>query len=137
MVSPGRQGRGIGGLLYAARRSLVERLGLKRIRAGARLRGYAAHASRMSPEDYVIRVIRGELRDPTLSFQIRHGFRILAVVGGYLRNDPESLGYAAVIEWLHPAYIGPGDLAAQAPRFAQLRRTPRRDRGPGERHGTR
>jgi hypothetical protein len=27
---------------------------------------------------------------------------VLAVVGGYLKNDPESLGYAAVIEWQNP-----------------------------------
>ena len=25
-----------------------------------------------------------------------------AVVGGYLKQDPESLGYAAVIEWTNP-----------------------------------
>jgi GNAT superfamily N-acetyltransferase len=119
MVRPHLQRRGIGGHLYKARKSLAERLGLKRIRAGARLRGYGKRARHMSAEEYVIRVIRGELRDPTLSFQLRHGFRVLAVVGEYLRNDPESLGYAAVIEWLNPALTGPGDLLAQNPRFAR------------------
>jgi hypothetical protein len=46
--------------------------------------------------------VQGELSDPTLSFQLRRGFRVLATVSGYLRHDPESLGYAAVIEWLNP-----------------------------------
>lgn len=102
MVHPECQGRGVGGRLYAARRDLVQRLGLLRIRAGARLRGYHRHAATLTPEAYVDRVVRGELRDPTLSFQLRHGFTVLAVVSGYLREDPESLGHAAVIEWLNP-----------------------------------
>lgn len=103
MVDPDLQGCGIGSRLYGARRELVERLGLLRIRAGARLRGYHRFAADVTPAAYVARVERGELSDPTLSFQLKHGFRVLAVVSGYLRNDPESLGYAAVIEWLNPA----------------------------------
>jgi GNAT superfamily N-acetyltransferase len=106
MVHPRRQGMGIGGQLYAARAALVRRLGLLRIRAGARLRGFHRYAATLSPEEYVARVVRGELRDPTLSFQLRQGFRVLAVVSGYLRYDPESGGNAAVIEWLNPDAAG-------------------------------
>jgi len=102
MVHPGYQRAGIGTRIYQARRELCMRLGLRRIRAGSRLRGYHLHADRMSAEEYARRVAARELRDPTLSFQLRHGFRVLAVVPGYLHNDPESLGYAAVIEWLNP-----------------------------------
>jgi GNAT superfamily N-acetyltransferase len=102
MVDPAYQRRGIGKRLYKSRRDLVRRLGLRRIRAGARLRGYHRHAARLTPEQYVERVVAGELRDPTLSFQLREGFRVLAVVPSYLANDPESLGYAVVIEWLKP-----------------------------------
>lgn len=103
MVDPTRQGMGIGSRLYQARGELVTRLDLRRIRAGARLRGYHRVAAEMSAREYVGRVERGELRDPTLSFQLKRGFRVLAVVSGYLRHDPESLGFAAVIEWLNPA----------------------------------
>lgn len=102
MVDPANQGRGIGSALYARRRELVKELGLWRIRAGARLRGYSLHADQLTPQEYVRQVARGVLRDPTLSFQLRHGFRVLQVVADYLRHDPESLGYAAVIEWLNP-----------------------------------
>jgi predicted N-acetyltransferase YhbS len=103
MVDPRRQGMGIGSQLYAARQELVTRLQLLRIRAGARLRGYHRHAQEMSPREYVSRVERGELSDPTLSFQLGRGFRVLAVASNYLRHDPESLGFAAVIEWLNPS----------------------------------
>lgn len=109
MTHPARRGQGIGKALYTARRRLVEDLGLLRIRAGARLRAYHTHAARMSAEDYVLALVRGELSDPTLSFQLKQGFHVLAVVSGYLRHDPESLGWAAVIEWLNPAVARPED----------------------------
>lgn len=109
MVHPDFQRRGIGKLLYAARRELAERMGLLRIRAGARLRGYHEFAERISAEEYVACVVREECADPTLSFQLRNGFHVLAVVDDYLRNDPESLGHAAIIEWLNPAVAKPSD----------------------------
>jgi GNAT superfamily N-acetyltransferase len=119
MVDPRLQRSGIGSKLYAARRALAEQLGLRRIRAAARLRGYHRHAGQMSAEDYVIQIIRGELKDPTLSFQLKHGFDVIGVVAGYLRHDPESLGYAAVIEWLNPAIASTEDSSHRDRRFAR------------------
>lgn len=101
MVHPKAQGQGVGKQLYAARRELVRKLKLLRIRAGARLRDYGAVAKHMSPEDYALSVIRQEKFDSTLTFQLKQGFRVLSVVSGYLQFDPESLGYAAVIEWIN------------------------------------
>ena len=103
MVQPRWQGRGVGKQLYAARRALARELGLLRIRAGARVRDYHRHAARLTPERYIAAVVRGELGDRTLSFQLGQGFRVIGVVSGYLANDPESLGYAAVIEWVNEA----------------------------------
>jgi GNAT superfamily N-acetyltransferase len=117
MVLPAVQRRGIGSKLYAARRRLVQHLGLPRIRAGARLRGYGSYARRMSAGEYVRKVVQGELRGPTLSFQLREGFHVLAVVPGYLSHDPESLGYAAIIEWLNESVAKPEDYAARNLRF--------------------
>ena len=102
MVDPQLRRGGVGSALYEARRGLVRRLGLTRIRAGARLSLYHRWADRMSAEAYVERVVAGELEDPVLRFQLRQGFRVLAVVADYLPQDPASLGYAAVIEWLRP-----------------------------------
>lgn len=102
MVSPDRRGEGIGKLLYAARRKIAKRYGLVRIRAGARIPGYSAVQNSMSPEEYVQKVQNGELADSTLTFQLRQGYKVLAVAHEYLRDDRESGGYAAVIEWLNP-----------------------------------
>lgn len=121
MVHPEQQGRGVGRALYEARRALVERLGLLRIRAGARLRGYADVAGRMTAEEYAERVVRAEICDPTLTFQLRRGFHVLDVVAGYLRHDPESLGYAAVIEWLNPQVATADDYGHGNPRYRNVR----------------
>lgn len=101
MVHPALQGQGIGKQLYEARRALARGLGLLRIRAGARLRDYHRHADRLSPEAYVVAVMRGALGDRTLSFQLSQGFQVIGVVSGYLAHDPDSLGHAAVIEWVN------------------------------------
>jgi GNAT superfamily N-acetyltransferase len=102
MVHPSARRRGIASRLYQARRDLVAHLGLLRIRAGARLRGYHRHAATLTPQEYVDAVVKGTRSDPTLSFQLAQGFTVLGVVRHYLDADPESLGYAAVIEWLNP-----------------------------------
>lgn len=117
MVRPTAQGRGVGKKLYRARRELVGRLKLLRIRAGARLSGYHRYAERLSVEEYTRRVVRGELGDPTLSFQLKQGFTVLAVVSNYLRYDPESLGHAAVIEWLNEELAGEEDRTASRSKF--------------------
>jgi GNAT superfamily N-acetyltransferase len=101
MVHPALQGQGVGRLLYAARLELLRELGLRYIRAGARLAGLArfrAEHPEISVPEYVERVIRGEVRDPTLSFQLKWGFRVIGITPRYF-SDRESLGYAAVIEY--------------------------------------
>lgn len=119
MVDPDAQRRGVGSALYAARRELVQRLGLRRTRGAGRLRGYHRVADRMGPVEYVQAVVRDELHDPTLSFQLKHGFEVIAVVSNYLAHDPESLGWAAVFEWLNPRLAHLADPAERDPRFAR------------------
>jgi ribosomal protein S18 acetylase RimI-like enzyme len=126
MVDPAIQRSGVGAALYRARRDLAVRLGLLRIRAAARLRGYHRYAHRMSAEDYVARVVRHEIKGPTLSFQLREGFEVIQVVPGYLKADPESLGYAAVIEWINPALAHERDREGHDPRFRRPSHPPGR-----------
>lgn len=122
MVDPSLQSKGVGSALYLARRAIAIRLGLLRIRAGARLRGYHRHAATMKAREYVERVVRGEFKDPTLSFQLQRGFHVLDVTAGYLRHDPESLGWAAVIEWINSAVATPEDYPPDdSPFFRQNR----------------
>lgn len=120
MVDPDARGRGIGKKLYSARRALARELRLRRIRAGSRLRGYRQYAQVLTPAQYVVKVTRGEIGDPTLSFQLKQGFKVLAVTPGYLPGDPDSLGYAAIIEWLDPRRARKADRETQAAAMHQL-----------------
>ncbi len=118
MVRPGFQGQGIGRRLYQhGRFDLARQLGLPRVMAGSRLRGYHRYAGKMSAEDYTIEVIQGRLNDPTLSFQLHLGFRVKAVIPDYFAGDPESLGWAAVIEWRNEDAADPGEPGRGDPRF--------------------
>ena len=117
MSHPERRRMGIGGKLYAARRELCRRMGLLRIRAGARIPSYRQHADRMTAVEYVQAVIQGELRDPTLSFQLNQGFDVIAVVPGYMRLDVESQGYGVLIEWMNSDIATPEDTSRRDPRF--------------------
>jgi GNAT superfamily N-acetyltransferase len=98
-VDPAARGRGIGSAIYEARAALRAELGLARIRAGARIPGYGAVADILSPEAYVDEVVAGRRNDPTLSFQLAHGFQVLGVARDYLRTDHASRGNAAIVEW--------------------------------------
>lgn len=101
-VHPAARGRGVARVLYLAREELLERMGLSRIRAGARIPGYGRVAATMSPEEYVRDVVAGQRHDPTLSFQLHLGFEVVALARGYLPFDRESRGHAAIVEWQPP-----------------------------------
>jgi GNAT superfamily N-acetyltransferase len=97
-VHPDFRGRGIGGLLYEARKDLVIREGKRGIIAGASLPGFAQHKESMGAGDYVDRVIAGDLSDPTLSFQLSRGFEVRGMLENYLEDETDD-GWAALIVW--------------------------------------
>jgi GNAT superfamily N-acetyltransferase len=94
---------GIGKMLYDARKELTIRLNLPRMIGGGRLFNYCEYADKMSALEYAQRVIKGELRDPVLSFELDNGFKFIKILPNYL-NDIRSLNYASFIEWLNPRY---------------------------------
>jgi len=104
LVDPGSRRLGIGGRLYAARRQLCQKMNLKRIMAAGRLPGYHQAKNSMSPELYAMRVIWGDVYDPVLRFQLDQGFQYCGIIHGYLPEDLESDGNAALIVWLNPRY---------------------------------
>lgn len=95
---------GIGRKLYEARRQLCRAMNLRRIMACGRMPNYHRHAAAMTPEEYAMRVIWGDLTDAVLLFQLREGFQYCGVVHGYLPSDAESCGHATIIVWLNERY---------------------------------
>ncbi len=95
---------GVATKLYDARKDLAIKLNLKRIIAGGRLVNYCEYSNELTPEEYVKKVKRHEIREPVLSFQLRNGFKYIKILPNYMK-DPRSLNYATFIEWKNPHYI--------------------------------
>ncbi|HXV66472.1 MAG TPA: GNAT family N-acetyltransferase [Nitrosopumilaceae archaeon] len=94
---------GIATKLYDVRKKLAIKLNLRRIIAGGRILNYCEYAKTMTPLEYVQKVIKKEIKEPVLSFQLRNGFKFIKILPNYLK-DPRSLNYATFIEWKNPEY---------------------------------
>jgi GNAT superfamily N-acetyltransferase len=117
IVDPALQGHGLGHKIVVEQKELTRRLGLLRMRGGARLRDYHHPAREMTAADYVVAVVHGKVIDHTLTFHLHEGFHVLAVVPHYLSEDSETLGYAALVEWLNPDTLQPHHYANRPTRF--------------------
>ena len=102
-VHPDYRGRGIGKLLYAARKELVMRTNRRGIVAGGVLPGYPQQRARMKIHEYMERVVAGELWDSTLSFQLKNGFVVRGMLEDYI-EDSASDNWATLICWENPEY---------------------------------
>ena len=108
-IHPKFRNKGIATMLYNVRKDITMRMSLKRIVAGGRLYNYYIYAGEMSAQEYAEKVVKGELKDPVLSFQLKNGFKFIKVLSNYL-YDKRSLNYASFIEWLNPHYGSGGNL---------------------------
>jgi ribosomal protein S18 acetylase RimI-like enzyme len=117
IVDSSLQGHGLGHTLIRSQKELAQRRRLRRMRGGARLRDYCHHARQMTAPEYVVAVVHAELVDHTLTFHLHEGFHVVAVVPHYLSEDSETLGYAALVEWLNPDTIRPEHYAARPTRY--------------------
>ena len=105
-VDPGYRRLGIGHQLYIRRKDLVRRFAKAGIVAGGVIPGYKDHIHEMSADDYVDKVVAGELYDPTLSFQLDNGFEALGAIPDYM-DDPAVGDNAVLIVWRTPDLADP------------------------------
>ena len=78
---------------------VVIHLELDRLLGGDTL-GYHSQAKEMTVEQYLKAVVKGDLKDPVITFLLRCGRTPLAVVPNYL-EDEESLDLT-LMEWKNP-----------------------------------
>lgn len=98
-VHPEYQGRGVGSALYKAQFQLAKTLRLRGIYAGGMLKGYRHYKHKMSIREYAGKVIRGEIFDPTVSVQMRKGFKPRTLIENYVwDNDANHTGMLIVWE---------------------------------------
>lgn len=91
----------LGKLLMQSMYDLVTHKKLDRLLGGGRMPGYHKYADHLSPKQYLYSVVKGEIKDPVISFLLRCGRTPITVVENYL-EDEESLNNAALMEWKNP-----------------------------------
>jgi len=88
-VHPAYRRLGLSRRFYDARAALVKRLGLRGEFVAGLLPGYERVRAHMRVEDYVAHVVAGKMTDPTLTPQLKSGFRVERLLYGYV-VDPRS-----------------------------------------------
>lgn len=102
-VHPDYRGMRLARRLYDARKVLCERMNLKMMIAGGRIPKYGMYSDKMTPKEYIEKVKRREIYDPTLTFQMANDFQVKKILRNYLPEDEESKGYATLLIW-HNVY---------------------------------
>jgi ribosomal protein S18 acetylase RimI-like enzyme len=102
-VRPSYRKLGLGKWLMLSMYDVVVHKGLERLLGGGRMPGYHKKANEMTAEQYLEAVVKGELKDPVITFLLRCGRTPVKVVDNYL-EDKESCNYGALMEWKNPFY---------------------------------
>ncbi|MEH7438133.1 GNAT family N-acetyltransferase [Neobacillus drentensis] len=100
-VRPAFRKLGLGKWLMFSMYDVVVHLGLERLLGGGRMPGYHKHANDMGPDQYFDGVVKGELKDPVITFLLRCGRTPVKVVADYL-EDEESCNFGTLMEWKNP-----------------------------------
>jgi ribosomal protein S18 acetylase RimI-like enzyme len=102
-VRPAFRKLGLGKWLMESMYHVVVQLKLERLLGGGRMPGYRAQSQELTAEQYLAAVVRGERKDPVISFLLRCGRTPVRTVSGYL-EDEDSCDYAALMEWKNPFF---------------------------------
>lgn len=103
-VDPDYRQLKIGKKLYEARKKICREHNLKSIMIGGRMPHYYKYAEVMTAEEYVAKVMVGDIYDPVMTFQKKNGFKLRKIMPNYLEGDEESLYNASSMEWINDQY---------------------------------
>lgn len=102
-VRPSYRKLGLGKWLMFAMYDVVIHKRLKRLLGGGRMSGYHLVQNEMTAEQYLDAILKGERKDPVITFMLRCGRSPLKVVANYL-EDEESGNYGVLMEWKNPFF---------------------------------
>jgi len=120
-VHPQYRRLGISKALYEKRVGLLKRYNLRRMIAYGRIPGYTEFAGKMTAEEYVQKVVGGEMGDPALSAHLRAGYKVRRILLDFLW-DASSLNYSTLLEMANPNYQPEKRKIAAAPLQRVVRR---------------
>lgn len=102
-VHPDYRGQRIAALLYRERKKLFKRYNLRRMLAYGRIPGFKDYAGKITPDEYVGLVERGELSDSALNAHLKAGYRVKKILFDYVWDD-SSLNYCTILEMPNPYF---------------------------------
>ncbi|WP_110112449.1 GNAT family N-acetyltransferase [Bacillus sp. CGMCC 1.16541] len=100
-VCPSYRKLGLGKWLMLSMYEVVVQRGVERLLGGGRMPGYHKQERNMTTEQYIHAVMKGQLKDPVITFLLRCGRTPVKVIANYL-EDEESRDYALLMEWKNP-----------------------------------
>jgi predicted amidohydrolase len=98
-IRPDYRGLRLGRRFYDTRKELCEKLNLKGILFGGRIPDYHKYSEELSPKEYIQKVRRREIHDPTLNFQLSNDFHVKKILKNYMPGDQESGNHAVLLQW--------------------------------------
>lgn len=104
-VRPSYRKLDLGKVLMQSMYDVVIYHNVDRLLGGGRMPGYHKYALHLTPQQYVRKVIEGEIKDPVISFLLRCGRIPVSIVQNYL-EDEESCHYGLLMEWRNPFKSG-------------------------------
>ncbi|MBM4763532.1 GNAT family N-acetyltransferase [Bacillus sp. B15-48] len=102
-VRPTYRTYGLGKWLMQSMYEVVVHLQLERLLGGGRIPGYHKVADHLTAEQYLENILKGQLKDPVITFLLRCGRTPVGVIANYL-EDEESHNYGVLMEWKNPWY---------------------------------
>jgi predicted amidohydrolase/ribosomal protein S18 acetylase RimI-like enzyme len=120
-VHPDYRGRSLAGRIYTHRRRIMKRFNLRRMIAHGRIMNYKVYAGKLTAEEYVEKVVAGELKDPALTAHLKAGYQVKGVYLDLLQ-DEASLNYSTFLEMPNPDFQPVRRKIAAAPLGRPVRR---------------
>lgn len=100
-IKPAFRKMELGKLLQQSAYERVIKDRLERVIGGGRMPGYKKFSEEMTAEHYAEKVLRGELKDPVITFLLHSGRTPVSLIKDYL-DDEDSGNYALLMEWRNP-----------------------------------
>ncbi len=120
-VHPDYRGRGIAGRIYEHRKRIMKRFNLRRMIAHGRIMNYKELAGKLTAEEYVKKVEKGELKDSALNAHLKAGYQVKGIFLDLLRDD-SSINYSTFLEMPNPGFQPVRRKIAAAPLRRPVRR---------------
>jgi predicted amidohydrolase/GNAT superfamily N-acetyltransferase len=102
-VHPDYRGQGVAGAIYTPRKKLLKRYNLRRMIAYGRIPGYKQYAGRMTADEYVEAVTKGDLKDPALVAHLKAGYSVKRIMLDFF-GDRSSMDYCTLLEMSNPDF---------------------------------